>query len=322
MKKLFILYGFLALLSVVFIPGSFVSALSFSETVYINTSYPQDINQTSATLKGTVNPRDLQTKVWFEWGPSSSGLIYATAPQTVGSRNAGIDFLAGVGNLSADSVYFYRAVAKNSSGVFYGSTISFKTKAIAVSGTTSNGGSGSPQTAVPPTLMAVTLSADKTKVDRNEEFILTARYQNIGTSDADNVVLMIELPDEIELRQAAPFCYLISRNSLVFNLGRVDQDSEGEINVQVRVSDSARFGKDLKPSVSLSFTSASNPSEKEASDVLEISVVEKEETSMSASVGFFSGLLWVWLVLSLAVNLFLVFYIFTTRYKNKKILKM
>lgn len=326
MKKLLVLPGFLLLATAVLVPGGFVSALPFSETIYINTSYAQDINQTSATLKGSVNPRNLQTKVWFEWGPSSSGLIYATSPQTVGSRNAYIDFLAGVGNLSADSVYFYRAVVKNSNGVFYGSTMSFKTKAVAVSGSTSGGGIFGNQPAktvgVPPALLAVTLSSDKTKVDRNEEFVLTAKYQNIGGSDADNVVLKIELPKEMDLQMAAPYCYSLDRGALVFNLGRVDKDSGGEINVQVKTNDSARFGKSLEPSASMSFTDALYLSKEKTSDTLVISVVEKDETSMPASVGIFAGHYQAWFLVSLFANLFLSFYIFVNYRKKSKDLKI
>lgn len=326
MNKLLTVFTSLLLILAIFIPSGFAYALSFGSSIYVYTSSVQDLTQTSASLKGTVNPRDIATKVWFEWGPSANGLIYATPPQSIGNRNANIDFFAGVGNLSPDSVYYYRAVANNQEGIFYGSTVNFKTKPYSNSGNTSSGGFfGTAQASADQnelTLMAVTLSSDKTKIDRGEGFVLTARYQNIGFSDADNVVLSVELPKEIELQMAAPFCYYLNKDSLVFNLGRVEKDSVGEINIQVKTSDSARFGKDVETTVTVVSTSVTNSLEKKASDTLEISIVEKNATDMPAAAGFFSGHYGTWLLLSIAVNLFLAFYVFTTRRKSREALKI
>lgn len=327
MKKILTISVYLFLILAVFVPGGFVSALSFGNSIYLYTYSVQDLTQTSATLKGTVNPRDTSTKVWFEWGPSANGLIYATPPQTIGSRNANIDFLAGVGNLSSNSVYYYRAVAQNQDGVFYGSTINFKTKSYSTSGSSSSGGFfGANQASAAiedaPALMSVVVSSDKTKVDRGEDFVLTIKYQNVGFSDADDVVLSVELPKEIELRMVAPFCYYFNKSSLVFNLGRVKKEYAGEINIQVKVDDSAKFGKNLKMEATLSFVDTSNSSKEKISDTLEISVVEKDATSMPASAGFFSSHYGVWFLLSLAINLFLAFYVFFNRKKEDEILKI
>ncbi len=322
MKKLLILSSFLILAAAILIPRGFASALIFNSSQYVYTAQAQYINQTSATLKGTVNPQNLSTKVWFEWGPSANGLIYATPPQSIGSRNANIDFLAGVGNLTANSVYYYRAVAQNSGGVFYGSTVSFKTSTYAGSGSSSSGGlfgsSNTTQASTKsPALLAIALSADKTKVDRGETFVLTARYQNIGAADADNVVLKVELPKEIELSMAAPYCYYLDKNSLVFNLGRVAAGTDREVNIQVQTSGSAEFGKKLEPVAAVTYIDTSNSSSKEVSDNLEISVVKKEQTTApTAAVGFLSLSFNVWLIISVFLNAFLVVYILYLRKKT------
>ncbi len=94
----------------------------------VSTRSAADITDSSATLRASVRPNELETNGWFEYGLSTDGLISDTAHQNIGNGASYLDFLSGVSNLLANTVYYFRPVAQNSAGISYGSTYSFKTK--------------------------------------------------------------------------------------------------------------------------------------------------------------------------------------------------
>ncbi len=93
---------------------------------------PSVITSTGATLNGTVNPNGSETTAWFDWGTDSTLSSHSsTSVQNVGGGTAETtitDSLKGV--LSANTKYFVRVVAENSSGNVYGGTRSFTTLAM------------------------------------------------------------------------------------------------------------------------------------------------------------------------------------------------
>jgi|GEM_PF-1795569 len=92
----------------------------------VTTNSASSIGQNYATLEGYVNPNgSTDTVRWFEWGFSQGSLIYSTAQISQGSSAS--NFNESVSNLSANTTYYYRAVARNSAGVVYGTVYSFVT---------------------------------------------------------------------------------------------------------------------------------------------------------------------------------------------------
>ncbi|MHB8651893.1 MAG: hypothetical protein ACYC8S_02045 [Minisyncoccota bacterium] len=82
-------------------------------------------NDTFAILQGYVNPNNTSdTTRWFEWGYTTS-LGFSTGKLAQGS-SAG-NFTDTISNLTANTTYYYRAVAQNSYGTVYGSVLSFTT---------------------------------------------------------------------------------------------------------------------------------------------------------------------------------------------------
>lgn len=102
---------------------------------------------TSATFNGSVTPNGNATTVWFEWGTSNS-LGNQTTHQTFTSP---ADFHQTVSGLTANTTYYYRAMASNIAGTAQGSIISFVTPAC-----TANPPVGSLPTAVTSTATNVT----------------------------------------------------------------------------------------------------------------------------------------------------------------------
>jgi len=70
----------------------------------------------SATLTGTVDPRNLPATVHFVWGPSGSEPENATPDQVVPAGAAPVAVSAPVTGLASGSSYTYRLVASNSVG--------------------------------------------------------------------------------------------------------------------------------------------------------------------------------------------------------------
>lgn len=92
----------------------------------VTTNSATNVGQNSATLNGYVNPNgSTDTTRWFEWGTSSGNLNFSTNHNNQGSSAS--NFSDSVAGLSANTTYYFRAVARNSAGTVYGSVLSFRT---------------------------------------------------------------------------------------------------------------------------------------------------------------------------------------------------
>lgn len=98
----------------------------FGNAPFATTQAATNITNTSATLNGTVNPNSDLTEAWFEYGPTTS-LGFLTPVRTVGSSNYASTISQNVQNLSPNTIYYYRIVARNSFGTDFGSTLNFMT---------------------------------------------------------------------------------------------------------------------------------------------------------------------------------------------------
>jgi hypothetical protein len=81
----------------------------------VATQAPTNVGDTSATLNGTVNPKNSQTSFQFQYGTSTSygsttGLVSA------GGGNANVPVNASLNGLTPNTTYHYRLVATNALG--------------------------------------------------------------------------------------------------------------------------------------------------------------------------------------------------------------
>ncbi len=94
----------------------------------ITTTNATNIADSSVVLNGLVNGTNLyntyNVSTWFEYGTSTS---FGYSTLHINSNSGYANFSANVGNLSPNTIYYFRAIGQNAQGVVYGSTNSFRT---------------------------------------------------------------------------------------------------------------------------------------------------------------------------------------------------
>ncbi len=88
------------------------------------------ISPISVVINCTLNPERLATQVWLEWG-TSTNYGNTAVPQSLGSGAIGVSVSQILGDLTAGTPYYCRAVASNAEGITYGANLSFHTAIIA-----------------------------------------------------------------------------------------------------------------------------------------------------------------------------------------------
>lgn len=95
-----------------------------------DTTSATSVTSSSATLNGRVNPEGDQTTYWFEYGTDSllGSVIHSTTKSAVlGNGTSNVSVSADIDTLSANTKYYYRAVAQNSYGTVRGDVVSLTT---------------------------------------------------------------------------------------------------------------------------------------------------------------------------------------------------
>ena len=92
----------------------------------VSTGHPSNVTQTSATLKGTVNPKGQATTYFFQYG-TSRAYGGQTPIADAGSGTKGVAVSAAIGALAPHTTYHYRLVATSVNGTTNGADVSLTT---------------------------------------------------------------------------------------------------------------------------------------------------------------------------------------------------
>lgn len=98
------------------------SAMALSPSV--GTKAASNVDYSTATLNGTVNPNGLETKTYFEYGPTTS-YGTKTAEVSVGAGASALETAKAVSGLTPNTTYHYRVVATNADGTSSGGDRTF-----------------------------------------------------------------------------------------------------------------------------------------------------------------------------------------------------
>lgn len=97
----------------------------------VSTRSESNVEQTSFTARGYVNPNGSSAEAWFEWGTNSSlSGASATPRQSVGSGSSTVPFSEDISGLQPDTRYYYRAVAGNALETVYGDVETLRTPGL------------------------------------------------------------------------------------------------------------------------------------------------------------------------------------------------
>ena len=92
----------------------------------VETKAPASTSETSASIRGIVNPRGVETNYYFEYGLTEA-YGSKTTEKSAGAGISDVEVVRIVTELQEGTTYHYRVVATNSYGTSYGGDVSFKT---------------------------------------------------------------------------------------------------------------------------------------------------------------------------------------------------
>ncbi len=111
--------------------GGPVPFTTVAEPPEVSTEAASNIEAPDATLHGTVNPKEVATTYYFQYGTTTNWNESSTTPTEAGSGNSPVNESISVANLLPYTTYYDRIVATNAGGTSPGGAESFKTGAPA-----------------------------------------------------------------------------------------------------------------------------------------------------------------------------------------------
>jgi hypothetical protein len=96
----------------------------------VSTGNATNVNDNSATLNGTVNPKNLEAVVIFEYGATDAYGSQVTADQSPVNGSTNQIVSAPITGLLPATIYHYRVKATNVNGISYGSDRAFTTQDV------------------------------------------------------------------------------------------------------------------------------------------------------------------------------------------------
>ena len=106
--------------------------LRFGTLPIVTTGAATNVTSSSAEVNGIVNPNDLETTAYFEWGTDNTLSTFSTTTsQSIGSGTTNVPVSEVLSGLSDNTTYYYRIVGENSSGTVRGEIKSFAQVSIA-----------------------------------------------------------------------------------------------------------------------------------------------------------------------------------------------
>jgi len=150
----------------------------------VTTGGTKDVTYGSAILAGTINPEAANTSYYFQYGPTKA-YGSQTGIADAGSGTSTVPVALGITGLQPITIYHYRLVAVNATGVTLGSDRSFTTPKIPLS--LAILASPNPVVFGGPVVVQGTLSGtgggNRAVVLQGEVFPFSAGFQNLGNPE-------------------------------------------------------------------------------------------------------------------------------------------
>ena len=225
---------------------------SFQGLMPITTTNSANVFYTnSILLNGAVNANGAIATAWFEYGTTQSlGQITNSQPMGMGTIAYNYSYI--LSNLTPNTIYYFRAVARNAYGTNYGTIFNFISPvatiaAITTNNTTVNNTSLTTAVRIPANLnsLAVVLvsNVDKSEVIIGDEINYTVVYKNIGNSSVADAKINIILPKGVEYQSANVNPSAQSGQNITFNIGKIFANGQGSASVKIKINNSSKTGE-------------------------------------------------------------------------------
>jgi len=310
----------------------------------VATNGPASVTASLAVINGSVNPNNVYTNFWFDFGTSPS-LGQKTSVQPAGVGNTWQLVTGNLSGLISGATYYYRVAAQNSQGTNWGEIKTFVAVNSGGSSTSTNGqvlGSSSgnsngsrttnslnsttarttttasnPAKDRPSFISleyslgndgALVLVADNIKPKTGEEFSYTVVYKNDTGVSSNEANLKVILPIQVDYIGSDKEPNNISANIVEFNLGNIADQTQGTVVVIVKVKETIESGTNLI------FTSVLGYKDSKGTQLANTSYmtvrVSEAGAPLSASFGSFIGassMLWLIAIVLIMIMGLLVF---------------
>ena len=257
-----------------------------------------NIGYSAARLHGLVSNNNGTATVWLEWG-GTQNLGFTTSRQYVSGYSQ--SFSEAIYGLSANTTYYFRAVAQNSNGTVYGSILSFTTTSrgsgvVIINEGGGNGGGGKPYVELSITTQFVT-------ADVCDNIMYTVNYKNVSGGTLKNVVLNVTLSEDVTFSQASQGMFSDSSNSLQVPLGTLVKNQSGTVMLGGKIHCNAKDNDLIVATATMAFTTPSGAQD----DAIAYAALTANRTNGSLAglalfgFGFFPTTLIGWLILILII---------------------
>lgn len=278
------------------------------------------IDNISATINGDVDPNDEDTDAWFEWGTSRTNLNRRTSVQDVGNGDSDVRFSARLTGLTANTTYFYRAVAENDEGDDEGSIRSFTTTLPVVNVVTrfidifrTVEVEEEPEEEV----LIVTLEANAVDVDRRI-IDYTVSYDNRTSLTLTDAILTIEMPRELDFEDSDPNPDDEDGSDLIFEIGTIRPGEEDSFLIETTLDNGVDQNDEIRFVARVAYND--DGSARKVVEVIDESTfgeISSRAGTFTAAVidalrDFFTNPL-LWLIVFIALIIFAVRYLLAAR---------
>ena len=301
------------------LPPTVYTSTNSNESITVTTKPSSAVTQSTATINGGVTDPigDSSVSVWFEYGPSVS-LGNNTGPQGLGTISTK-SFSATLANLEADTIYYFRAVGRNSNGTIKGNILVLKTNPVYVpsyvpSYTQSSVSSPKPSVSNPVSssvaskFISLKIENKFENVSPGDPIEYEITYKNISSKTIKDAVLMVELPVQVSFERSSKGDS--AGNPLIVKIGSLSAGDIGKVVINGKVSGSAK-DKDVLLATATVFYSNPVLAAKEKVIAYVVNNVAERNLLPAASIfgnsGFLPDTLIEWLLLTGSIFALIVF---------------